>query len=184
MVYPVMLGISFLNEIVDEQRILDPGEILNEMRKSVMKALKQSGKEEEQKDGMDMGVCVYDPAKKVLQYAGAYNPLYLVRDNDLEEFRADRMPISYFGYRDETFQTQTIQIKHGDQIYLFSDGYADQFGGPDGKKFKYKTLKQLLLDISNEPMQKQKKILQERFDEWKGELEQIDDVVLMGVRFT
>jgi len=178
-----MLGISFLNEIVDERHIMDPGEILNELRKNVMKALKQSGKEQEQKDGMDMAVCVYDTAKKVLEYAGAYNPLYLVRDNELEEYKADRMPISYFGDRDELFQTKAIQVRAGDQIYLFSDGYADQFGGPDEKKFKYKTLKQLLLDIRKEPMDKQHKILHDRFNEWKGDLEQIDDVVLMGVRF-
>ena len=179
-----MLGISFLNEIVDEQHILDPGEILNEMRKNVMKSLKQSGKEEEQKDGMDMAVCVYDTAKKVLAYAGAYNPLYLVRGSELEEYKADRMPISYYGDRDGAFQTQTIQIQPGDQIYMFSDGYADQFGGPEGKKFKYKTLQQLLLDIRREPMDTQKTILHERFNAWKGDLEQIDDVVLMGVRFT
>jgi serine phosphatase RsbU (regulator of sigma subunit) len=178
-----MLGISFLNEIVDERNITDPGKILDDLRKNVMKALKQSGKEEEQKDGMDMAVCAYDTANKVLEYAGAYNPLYLVRNSELGEYKADRMPISYFGDRVDAFQTQTIKISPGDQIYIFSDGYADQFGGPEGKKFKYKTLKQLLLDIRQEPMEKQVKILKERFDEWKGEFEQIDDVVLMGVRF-
>ena len=178
-----MLGISFLNEIVDERHILDPGKILNELRKNVIKALKQTGKEQEQKDGMDMAICVYDTASKVLEYAGAYNPLYLVREGELEEYKADRMPISYFGDRDELFQTKTIPVLTGDQIYMFSDGYADQFGGPEGKKFKYKTLKQLLLDVRQEPMHKQKKILQERFETWKGEFEQIDDVVLLGVRF-
>ena len=164
--------------------MLDPGRILDELRKNVMKALKQTGKEQEQKDGMDMAICVYDTAKKILEYAGAYNPLYLIRGTELEEFRADRMPISYFGDRDGHFQAQTIPIRAGDQIYIFSDGYADQFGGPEGKKFKYKTLKELLIEISHERMEKQKMILRDRFDAWRGEYEQIDDVVIMGVRFT
>jgi len=178
-----MLGISFLNEIVDEKHITDPGQILDELRKNVMKALKQTGKDDEQKDGMDIALCVYNPDKKILEYAGAYNPLYLVRQGELEEFKADRMPIGYYTETLRSFQSQKIDIKKGDVVYMFSDGYADQFGGEEGKKLKYKALKNILLEIHQQPMEEQKKYLYDAFIKWRGDYEQIDDVILIGVRF-
>ena len=177
-----MLGISFLNELVVERRQTHPGEILNSLRGEVIKALKQSGKEDEQKDGMDIALCTYETESGSLQYAGAYNPLYLVRKGNLEEYKADKMPVSYYHGIDDTFRTHTIQLRKGDAIYLFSDGYADQFGGPDRKKFKYKALKEMLEQIHGEPMHRQKTILNERFFSWKGDGEQIDDVVMIGIR--
>ena len=177
-----MLGISFLNELVVERRQTHPGEILNNLRGEVIKALKQTGKEDEQKDGMDITLCTYDSESGLLQFAGAYNPLYLVREGNLEEYKADRMPISYYHGINNPFQTHSIKLQKGDTIYMFSDGYADQFGGPEHKKFKYKALKELLQQVHNEPMDRQKDILLERFSAWKGDVEQIDDVVIIGIR--
>jgi len=177
-----MLGISFLNEMVVEKRQTHPGEILDNLRDEVIKALKQTGREEEQKDGLDIALCSYDTESGILEFAGAYNPLYLVRDGNLQEHKADRMPISYYHGIDKPFQTTSIQLQKGDALYLFSDGFADQFGGPKKKKLKYKPLKELLELIHEKTMEKQKLVLYEKFFNWKKDLEQIDDVVMLGIR--
>jgi serine phosphatase RsbU (regulator of sigma subunit) len=178
-----MLGITFLDEIVNQRNVQAVNEILNNLRKEVIKALKQTGKEQEQKDGMDIALCKYDKESGKLEFAGAYNPIYFIRNEELEEFKADRMPIGYLEDIPQSFQSQTIQIKKGDTVYLFSDGYADQFGGPDGKKYKYGTLKEFLLKIHKQPMSEQKTLLEKNFRSWKGNRDQIDDIILMGVRF-
>jgi len=177
-----MLGISFLNEIVVERKHMDPGDILNNLRSLVIKALKQTGKEDEQKDGMDIALCVFDTDNRELEFAGAYNPLYVIRDGILEEHKADRMPISYYHGMNDPFNTKSLKLQKGDILYLFSDGFADQFGGPFRKKFKYKPFQEFLVEIHNESMETQKLMLHEKFFNWKGELEQIDDVILMGIR--
>ena len=146
-------------------------------------ALKQTGRKDEQKEGIDIALCVYDPEINRLEFAGAYLPLYLIRYGKLEEYPGDKIPISYVEEIQQSYQSRIITIQEGDILYLFSDGYADQFGGPDGKKFKYGTLKQYLTDIHRYPMQEQKKLLEENFYLWKGKREQIDDVIIMGIRF-
>lgn len=178
-----MLGVSYLNEIVNSMEVLKANEILNELRKHIMDSLHQEGREGEQKDGMDMGLCVYDISGGELQFSGAYNSMYLIRNNELEELKADRMPISIHDHGKDPFTNHVIQIQKNDVIYLFSDGYPDQFGGPDGKKFKYKALKELLLSISNDLMKSQREKLLKRFEEWKGEQAQVDDVIILGIRF-
>ncbi len=177
-----MLGISFLNELVVERRQTHPGTILDNLRGEVIKALKQSGREDEQKDGMDIALCTFDMESKMLEFAGAYNPLYLVREGKLEEHKADRMPISYYHGVSNPFRTTSIQLQKGDALYLFSDGFADQFGGPLRKKFKYKPLKEMLEQIHGQSMDRQEAILKERFLDWKEDVDQIDDVVLLGIR--
>lgn len=178
-----MLGVSYLNEIVNRIKVLDAGKILNKLRKHIMETLRQEGVEGEQKDGMDMGLCVFDPQTKQLQFAGAYNSMYVIRKNELREVKADRMPIAIHHHGKEPFTNHKLQMESGDVIYLFSDGFPDQFGGPDGKKYMYKRMKELLLEIHAEPMKKQKDKLMLELEEWKGELEQVDDVVIMGLRF-
>lgn len=177
-----MLGISFLNEIVVEKKYTSPGEILGILRQEVIKALRQSGGEDEQKEGMDMALCAYDFETMILEYAGAYNPLYLIREGNLEEYKADRMPISYYHGILEPFNTISIKLREGDQLYLFSDGFADQVGGPMRKKFKYRSLREFLIQIHQEKMEKQKELLHQKFMDWKGDLEQYDDVVILGIR--
>lgn len=177
-----MLGVSFLEEIINRRGISSTGEILNELREEVQSALHQTGSGDKAKDGMDISLCIVDRKKNFIQYSGAYNNLYMIRDGVLTEFMADRMPIGIFDLSGKSFNTHNISCSKGDLIYLFSDGYADQFGGPDQKKFKYAALKSLLTDIHKLPLTKQKMILEKSFFEWKGNSEQIDDVLIIGYR--
>lgn len=178
-----MIGNTFLHEIVNVNRKLQPGEILNELRERVIHALSQDGGiESARKDGMDMALCCLDLENHRLEYAGANNPLYIIRNNELIEIKADKQPVGYMPEREVPFNNHEIELVKDDLIYIFSDGYADQFGGPKGKKFKYKQLKELLLANKEKSMLDQKKILMDAFNDWKGSLEQIDDVCFIGVR--
>jgi serine phosphatase RsbU (regulator of sigma subunit) len=177
-----MLGISFLEEIVNAREITESGKVLDELRKEVQRALHQKGVREEAKDGMDISLCVIDRSKNIIQYSGAYNNLYLIRNEELTEYQADRMPIGIFDLSDKEFTSTNIPILSGDIIYMFSDGYADQFGGPNNKKFKYSAFKNLLLNVHNLPLRKQKKQLENEFLKWKGDNPQTDDVLIMGLK--
>jgi serine phosphatase RsbU (regulator of sigma subunit) len=177
-----MLGNSYLDEIVNNKEIIDPARILDELTGEVRKALRQKGEREEAKDGMDIALCVIDKKQNSLQYSGAYNNLWLVRNNELTEYPADRMPIGYYDDHNKRFSKHEISIRTGDLIYMFSDGYADQFGGPNTKKFKYAQLKEFILKINRKPLKDQKKILESSFLEWKGSNEQTDDVLVIGLK--
>jgi tetratricopeptide (TPR) repeat protein len=187
-----------LNRSVREYGITDPGEILDKTREIVIQEFEKS--DEDVKDGMDIALCalqVQEPApnsrgsKFKVQYAGANNPLWVIRKQnnfepetlnfELNEVKADKQPIGkYTGPK--PFTTHSIELQKGDTIYIFTDGFADQFGGEQGKKFKSANLKKLLLSIQQEPMEKQKEIISEAFEQWKGKLEQVDDVCIIGVR--
>lgn len=179
--FMTMLGTSFLNEIVNEQKASVPGEILNQMRERIIDALKQTGAAGENKDGMDMVMCIIDSDKKTLQYAAANNGFYIVRNGELLEMKADKQPIGYFTNQ-HPFTTGNFALEPGDVIYTFTDGYADQFGGPAGKKFKYKQLEQLLVANYNKPMQVQKEKLNEAIENWMKDYEQIDDILVIGYK--
>jgi phosphoserine phosphatase RsbU/P len=134
-------------------------------------------------DGMDIALCVFNSEKMIVEYSGAYNPLWLFRDGELQEFKADKFPVGAFvGEKARMFSNVEIPVRKGDLIYLFSDGYADQFGGPDGKKFKYKPLQKLLGSIHRKTGVEQKMILEKTITEWTGELEQVDDILIIGIR--
>ena len=176
-----MLGVAFLDEIVNRDHITNPDSILNRLRGKVIEALQQQGISGEAKDGMDIVVITVDQNEYKLMYAGAYNPLIMIRNGELSEFRADRMPIAIFdSMRD--FRSHEIKIQKGDLFYFSSDGYEDQFGGPEGKKFKSRQFKELLLKVWDKPMDEQKDIIIRTFDDWKGEMNQVDDIVVIGVR--
>ncbi len=177
-----MLGVSFLNEIVNRHEVTSANVILNNLRRDIKKTLGQEGKEGEAKDGMDIALCVIDLEKMKMQYSGAYNPLYLYRNNELMETKADRMPIGIYVKEKESFTNNEIELQKGDVFYIFSDGYQDQFGGEDGRKFKTKNYKQFLLEIHQKPMAEQREILDKRIDEWRGDWEQIDDIIILGIR--
>ncbi len=181
-----LLGISFLNEIVLRREITQANQVLNELRKQIRNSLRQHGQAEESKDGIDMALCVIDEKNKTLQYSGANNPLYLIRDKngapELTEFKADRMPLGYYQGTFKTFTNKDIQLEYGDVFYLFSDGFLDQKGGKDGKKFLSKNFKKLLLEIHQEPMREQKNILDKTIGDWMGDTSQIDDILVIGVR--
>lgn len=176
-----MLGISFLDEIVSKG-VPSANSILNRLRENVMKALHQTGEVGEHKDGMDIALCVIDLEKMEMEYSGAFNPLYLIRKGVLHETRGDKMPIGINAVVEKSFTNHCIKLKQGDLIYLFSDGYADQFGGPYNKKFKYNPLKELLVKISKKPLEAQKKDLERSFIKWKADCEQLDDVLLIGLK--
>lgn len=132
---------------------------------------------------MDIALCSLDLERNVLQFAGANNPLFIVRDNELKIIKGDRFPIGvYNNDTNNLFNNHTIQLKEGDAIYIFSDGYADQFGGVKGKKFKNKQFKEILLFIQDYDMDEQKEILKRTLEEWRGETNQVDDILVVGVK--
>ncbi len=179
-----MLGIAFLNEIVGkiEYDQLQPNLILNILREYVIRFLKQEEKTGSSKDGMDMALCMLDTSTNELHFAGANNPAWIVRDNQLIELKGDDMPIGIYYNAKESFTNQVISYQQGDIVYLFSDGYADQFGGPRGKKFMVKRFRKLILEISSEDMEQQKALLLQTFRDWKGNRRQLDDILVMGVK--
>ena len=177
-----MLGIAFLNEIVNRANHLVASEILNDLRDYVKKSLRQTGKKDEAKDGMDIALCVINNDKKQLQYAGAYNPLYIMHNGQLIQFKADRMPIGIYYKEKESFTNHVFDLSPGDIIYLFSDGYIDQFGGNDGKKFLIKQFQNLIIEIHQNPLEVQKQIMTDRLQKWQGNLEQIDDILVIGFK--
>jgi serine phosphatase RsbU (regulator of sigma subunit) len=175
-----MLGVAFLNEIVNKDNITAPDMILNQLREKVIQALQQQGISGEAQDGMDIAIISIDSQNRKLEYAGAYNPLIMIRNGEVLETAGDKMPNGIYDNM-KAFSNNVIDNEKGDVIYMFSDGYEDQLGGPDGKKIKSKRLKQLLVEIHKHPMEKQKELLEVAFEEWKGDLPQIDDVVFVGL---
>ncbi len=176
-----MLGIAFLNEIVNKSRIHNAAEILNRLKKQVIFSLHQTGSETEAKDGMDIAVCLIDLNKKIISFAGANNPLYLIRNNELIEVKGDKMPVGIRVRAKNEFTDNEIEIEKNDIIYLFSDGYIDQFGGPETTKFKSKYFKEKLLQIHKLPIQEQCSDLDKTIEDWKGDLQQLDDILVMGI---
>ncbi len=178
-----VVGFNYLHQAIMEKGITEPAKILSFLDEGVNERLRQTGGESGVKDGMDLGLCSYNAKTKVLQYAGAYNPLYLVTKNGIIETKADKLPI---GMNDDgevdIYTNHTFELESGDCVYLFSDGYADQFGGPRGKKFKYKQLRDILVEMKDLPMDQQKIQLKQKFDDWMENESQIDDVLIMGIR--
>lgn len=181
-----ILGQNLLTKIVKEYGILQPNEILNNLNKEIVNALHQHKTDGEKivNDGMDLALINYDKKNNLLQYAGAYNSLYLVRNGELEETKADRFPIGRTtSVEEKQFTNHDFKVNPGDVAYIFSDGYADQFGGVHGKKFKSKYLRTFLQEIHSYSMEEQKKALEKNLEDWKGNYPQIDDIVLIGKKF-
>ncbi|HOX74915.1 MAG TPA: tetratricopeptide repeat protein [Bacteroidales bacterium] len=176
-----ILGISFLEDIINTKGIDKSHLILDELSRKVVKALKQKGYRNETRDGMDISVCVIDRDLCTLQFSGAHNNLYLTRNNELKEYPADRQAVGYSDEPGTGFTSQTIDISHGDIIYLTTDGYTDQLGGKDHKRFKSQAFRSLLLKIHKKPLAVQKKILEKEFNRWKGKNIQTDDVLVFGM---
>ena len=178
-----IMGVSFLNEILSSRGPCIPSRILNLLRERVMNALHQHGEEMENKDAIDMALCVFNPRTLELQYAGANNPLYHVRHKLLTEIKPDKMPVGINAIEEESFTNHSMKLKPGDLVYIFSDGFADQFGGPHDKKFKYGPLKELLIRISDRNMDQQHRELEKVIDAWKGDTPQVDDILIFGIKF-
>ncbi|MEX1001365.1 MAG: GAF domain-containing protein [Crocinitomicaceae bacterium] len=176
-----LIGHNSLNQIVNELGVLKPADILYELDQIVYKTLQNNLEQTNIKDGMDMAICSLNLKNRRLEFAGAYNPLYLIRNGELQEVKGDKIAIG-MGQKELSYNNAELQLEPEDRIYLFSDGYADQFGGPKGKKFKYSQFKELLINIHQKPMEKQHQLLNHYIDAWQGDLEQIDDVCVIGVR--
>jgi serine phosphatase RsbU (regulator of sigma subunit) len=169
-----------LNEIVLTKGITKPDEILNTLRLKIIDSLKQDT-ESIIKDGMDMTVCLYDSGSRELQFSGANNPLYYISEGLLNQIKGDKMPVAIHEVMDP-FSLHVLQLNKGDTFYTFSDGYADQFGGPLQKKYLAKNFRSLLGSIQKQTMIDQGKQLNLEFEEYRGEVEQLDDVVVIGIR--
>ena len=183
-----MLGITLLNEIVNHHGTVKADAVLNELRNQVKASLGQTGSNAEQKDGMDIALCIIDSSAMQIQYAGAFNPLYLIRLNEqtntpeLSEIKADRMPIGVYPKDKQPFKNNLIQLHPNDSLYLFSDGFNSQFGGEKGDTFKSKRFQELLLSAYNQPMKKQKEVLETSLRNWQGNFEQVDDILVIGLK--
>lgn len=178
-----MLGTAYLNEICSNYKNITPADVLNKLREKIIHELNQDGKKTDTKDGMDISLARINLTDYSIDWAGANNPIYYFHNNELNVIKADKQPIGYVE-NSSPFTNHTIQLNKGDSIYLFTDGYADQFGGPKGKKFKYSQLKEKIIAFQNKPMKEQKQVLEKVFNEWKGDLEQIDDVCIIGIKLT
>lgn len=178
-----IMGYNLLERVVAEQKNHSPAHILNELTNAVIYSLKQTTELDSVKDGMDIALCKINYENYMLEYAGAHNSLYLIRNNELIEYKADRRSVGIsVGSKVTLFTNQTIPVLAGDCLYVFSDGYADQKGGPTSSKFFYQPFKDLLLSIHTKSMDEQRLILEQTITEWQGDRGQIDDMLIMGVR--
>ncbi|MGL4599796.1 MAG: SpoIIE family protein phosphatase, partial [Bacteroidia bacterium] len=178
-----VVGFNLLDQALHEANLLEPAQILSHLDRGVNKLLRQSDRDSEVKDGMDIAICRIDFEQMELQYAGAFNPLYWIRNGDLFQFKADKDPIgSNENNVADHYTNHKIKLEKNEMIYIFSDGFADQFGGPFGKKFKYAPFRELLLSVHQLPLEKQHEKMKEAFFGWKKEYEQVDDVLVIGIR--
>ena len=178
-----LIGYNSLNKIVREMQIKVPSDILNQLNEEVTKTLHQYGKEESISDGMDISLIRYNKHTHVLDYSGAFNPLWIIRKRQLLETRADRFAIGRTPHINKMFSNDTTQLHSEDTIYLFTDGYADQFGGPDNKKYKTAKFKHFVINIQQYSMQMQKEMLEENIEKWRGNQIQVDDILVIGRKF-
>ncbi|MFW5793039.1 MAG: YfiR/HmsC family protein [Bacteroidota bacterium] len=206
-----MLGVAFLNEIVNKLEVLKANEILNMLRKYVISSLRQTGKDEETKDGMDIALCILNTSNHNIQFSGANNPLYIVRSKENLDFeiaesenmslfrnndthnlyrlKGDRMTVAFSRKADIPFTNNDLQLLPGDSIYMFSDGFIDQFGGPEGRRYKSSNFAQKLLEIQHLSMEQQNTELNKEIEDWKkypnkagNPYSQIDDILVIGIK--
>ncbi len=180
-----MLGLSFLSDVVNKlakNSNLYANVILNELRQKVKNTLRQTGSMDDRKDGMDMAICIIDAANRQMQFAGAYNPVILIRNDEMRQYKGDPMPISVF-HKERPFRNQIIKLEQNDIIYMFSDGFMDQFGKETDKKYGKKQFRELLHRTSKIPIDIQKKALIKELDEWQRDKDQLDDIIIVGIQF-
>jgi serine phosphatase RsbU (regulator of sigma subunit) len=183
MVKPCIVGYNILKHVVNNNSFTTPSLILDQLNEGVSETLHHGNKDAQTKDGMDISFCTIDFKTLELQYAGAFNPLYIIRNGELIQTKANKFPIGFFlGEEKSKFTNHSIQLQKDDNVYIFSDGYADQFGGPKGKKFMVNRYRDLLLDVHVHPIDKQKEILNKTIEEWRGTLDQVDDILVIGLK--
>ena len=173
-----MLGITYLHEIVSLNEINNPGQALDSLRERFKKTFRHFGSENQ--NGLDIALCAINTETNILHYAGAYNPLIIIRNNELIEYKATRNPIGTYP-KEKDFKTNEIKLQKNDMIYIFSDGFQDQFGGEHNKKYTNKRFKELIISMYHFSMKKQNEILEHELKKWKGKSEQIDDITIFGL---
>jgi serine phosphatase RsbU (regulator of sigma subunit) len=180
-----IVGFNQLNYAVNVKNARSAGSIMDELNAGVITTLNENKSDSSIKDGMDMALCIFDLKEKHVEFAGANNPLLIISNGEVTNYKGDRFPIgAYEGTNQQPFRNNEIDVKDGDCLYLFSDGYADQFGGPDNKKFMFRRFQELLLEVHKLPMAEQKEILFQRLNDWRGCNEQVDDILVIGIRVT
>ena len=176
-----IVGYNLLKDILKNTESIAPSVIMDKMNDGVATTLHTNTSDKQTKDGMDMTLCALNYKTLELQFSGAFNPLYIIRNNELIQYKADKFPVGMFIGEKQNFTNNVIQLQKGDSIYIFSDGYADQFGGPKGKKFMAGNFRTLLHDVSKLPINEQKETLNQTIENWRGNLEQVDDILIIGV---
>jgi serine phosphatase RsbU (regulator of sigma subunit) len=178
-----IVGFNQLNNAVNVKKARKASEILNELNAGVINTLNENTGESSIKDGMDMTLCVFDFKKNIVDFAGANNPVIIIRDNKPVKYKGDKFPIGAFvENKTQLFTNINIELKKGDMIYLFSDGYADQFGGPENKKFLTRRFEELLLEMNEMPLEEQKEHLKTTLYNWMGNCDQVDDILVIGIK--
>jgi serine phosphatase RsbU (regulator of sigma subunit) len=177
-----LIGLEFFRQIIVERKIRKPSIVLSEMNCQFNKVF-ENADEVSLKDGMDLSFCAFHRKEMELEFAGALHSIYIVRNNEILEIKGDRINVGPdYGFEPQSFTNQNIKLEEEDTIYMFTDGYTDQFGGPEGKKFKYRRFRHLLLSIHKLPMDQQKKILKENIIQWMANHDQIDDITVVGIK--
>jgi serine phosphatase RsbU (regulator of sigma subunit) len=183
-----MLGVTMLNEIVNKRQVFEADKVLDELREQIKISVSRSDNNVEQKDGMDLSLCIIHHETLNLQFAGAYHSLYILKQDDtneayqLHEIKGDKMPIGIHPRDREPFTNHRLQLKKSDRLYLFSDGFVSQFGGENAAKFKTLQFRQLLLDIQSNNMAGQKELLKNALEVWQGDQQQVDDILVIGIQ--
>ena len=180
-----IIGIELLRKLIINQKIEEPAEVLNELNKNFADIFKDV-ENVTLRDGMDIAFCTIDKASMILEFAGAFNPLYLIRENKITEIKGDRFSVGLEDYENgnQKFTNHHIQLLNDDMIYIFTDGYSDQFGGPEGKKFKFRRFRHLLLSVHQLPLHEQREQLERSIEEWKGDNDQVDDILVIGMKIS
>jgi serine phosphatase RsbU (regulator of sigma subunit) len=177
-----IIGFNGLNQVVNEYNYTKPSEILTHLNKNISNTLRQKVEDSKIRDGMDVAICSLDLENYTLEFAGAFSPLFIVRNGEVLKTKGDKHPIGNFvGAEDFEFTNHELKLLPHDKIYIFSDGFVDQFGGPGGKKLKYNAFRNLLTDNHQKPMAEQKEVINAFFEHWRSGYEQIDDVCMIGV---
>ena len=177
-----IVGHNLLKDTLKNTDLVSPALIMDTLNEGVANTLHTHSSEQKTKDGMDMALCAINYDTLELQFAAAFNPLYLIRNGELTQYKADKFPVGAFIGEKQHFTNNTIQLQKNDILYIFSDGYADQFGGTKGKKFMVGNFRELLLKVSHLPIDEQKQTLDRTIEQWRGNLEQVDDVLIIGVK--
>jgi serine phosphatase RsbU (regulator of sigma subunit) len=178
-----LMGHNLLNQAIQERHLTSPSDILDYLNTGIQQTLNQYKKEGELRDGMDIVLCVFERNSKRLMYAGAINPLYIVRNDELIQLKGNRFSIgSYYDQKLRPFSLQEFELQEGDLLYLFTDGFADQFGGDSDRKLSHRRFRELLLSLQNMPMHAQREVLNNQLEAWMGGVAQTDDVCVLGIR--